>query len=61
MKLARKILKFSRRFTEQDEFSKILNDLGLKEKLMIFDVVRYSPSYGIGFYNALFLNRSEFS
>ena len=27
----------------------------------LFDVVRYSPSYGIGFCNALFLNRSEFS
>ena len=38
MKLARKILQFSRRFTEQDEFSKILNGLGLKENLMIFDV-----------------------
>ena len=38
MKLSRKILQFSRRFTEQDEFSKILNGLGLKENLMIFDV-----------------------
>ena len=27
----------------------------------LFDVVRYSPSYGIGFCNALFLNRSLFS
>jgi len=27
----------------------------------LFDVVRYSPSYGIGFCNALFLNRSVFS
>ena len=27
----------------------------------LFDVVRYSPSYGIGFCNALFLNRSIFS
>jgi len=27
----------------------------------LFDVVRYSPSYGIGFCNALFLNRSAFS
>ena len=26
----------------------------------LFDVVRYSPSYGIGFCNALFLNRSVF-
>jgi hypothetical protein len=27
----------------------------------LFDVVRYGPSYGIGFCNALFLNRSVFS
>jgi FkbM family methyltransferase len=27
----------------------------------LFEVVRYSPSYGIGFCNALFLNRSVFS
>ena len=27
----------------------------------LFDVVRYNPSYGIGFCNALFLNRSVFS
>lgn len=27
----------------------------------LFDVVRYSPSYGIGFCNALFLNRSFYS
>ena len=27
----------------------------------LFDVVRYSPSYGIGFCNALFLNRSVYS
>jgi len=38
MKLIQKILHFSRRFTEQDELSKILNDLGLKNNLMIFDV-----------------------
>ena len=38
MKLIQKILHFSRRFTEQDELSKTLNDLGLKNNLMIFDV-----------------------
>lgn len=38
MKLIRKILHFSRRFTEQDELSKVLNNLGLKNNLMIFDV-----------------------
>lgn len=38
MRLLRKILQFSRRVTEQDEFSKILNGIGLKENLMIFDV-----------------------
>ena len=38
MKLIRKILQFHLRFTEQDELSKVLNDLGLKEDLMIFDV-----------------------
>ena len=27
----------------------------------LFDIERYSPSYGIGFCNALFLNRSVFS
>ena len=38
MKLIRKILHFSRRFTEQDELPKVLNDLGLKNNPMIFDV-----------------------
>ncbi|MEC8044654.1 MAG: FkbM family methyltransferase [Verrucomicrobiota bacterium] len=38
MKLLRKILQFARRFTEQDELSKVLNGLGLKENLIIFDV-----------------------
>ena len=38
MKLVHKILHFSRRFTEQDELSKVLNVLGLKNNLMIFDV-----------------------
>ena len=38
MKLIRKILHFSRRFTEQDELLKVLNDLGLKNNPMIFDV-----------------------
>ena len=38
MKLIRKILHFSRRFTEQDELPKVLNDLGLKNNLMIFDI-----------------------
>ena len=33
MKLLRKILQFARRFTEQDELSKVLNGLGLKENL----------------------------
>ena len=36
--LLRKIHHFARRFTEQDELSKVLNDLGLKKNLMIFDV-----------------------
>tara|TARA_B100002019_G_scaffold273434_1_gene269532 strand:- start:1487 stop:2164 length:678 start_codon:yes stop_codon:yes gene_type:complete len=38
MKLIRKILHFSRRFTEQDELSKVLNDLGFKKNLVIFDI-----------------------
>lgn len=50
MKLARKILQFSRRFTEQDELSKILIGLGLKENLMIFDVGSHKGQTSSHFY-----------
>jgi FkbM family methyltransferase len=36
--LLRKIHHFARRFTEHDELSKVLNSLGLKKNLIIFDV-----------------------